>query len=70
MQEITLSKNQQKIFEHIKKHGINNIIWGGRLSGRATILKALKEVNKNKEEGNASNTSKYYSKLCRIPMFK
>ena len=40
---ITLSKTQQKIFEYIKKHGINNIIWGGRLSGRTTILKVLRE---------------------------
>jgi hypothetical protein len=40
--EIQLSKYQQKIFEHIKKYGINSIVWGGRLSGSATILKVLK----------------------------
>ena len=43
MKEITLSPYQQKIFEHIKKYGINNIVWSGRLSGRTTILKVLRE---------------------------
>ena len=41
--EIQLTKYQQKIFEYVKKYGINNIVWGGRPSGRATILKVLKE---------------------------